>query len=616
MSFKKSSTLLITSVMCLALAIPSQAAQPPFPNKVISINARGQKISDVIADVFSQSGLKVKVSSAVTGKAQGMFVGSPQEIWNNISRAYNLVAYYDGSVVRINAASEITTRTIQSDAPADVVKEAKRLGLSDGNNTVRASGGAVLAAGVPEFLTRIDTLARQTRAAAPPPIKDTAPPVVATPIAPVKAGPAYSPAMVASPLLAGADFYRSSAGGEPPYDIRMRAGPGRRYETRVYQLRYRDAADKEIVMQGRVQRVPGVASLLMEHMGMNSGISTNRSNQYNRDDVEYQRRDPRDRYNNDDEYYEENSEPSRRETSGPSILADVANNAIIVKDLPSEMNNYTGIISQLDREQPVIEMEVVSIVYNRDDLKDLGVDWSLGFGGLKILFGGGRDRGADISGSYVWGNGDVISAQIRALQEQGTLRVTDRQFISATNNEPTEYNEGGQQYAKLQGEYNTDLRALNYGLSVRIKPSIINEPNQLRVRMNINFRDTTLTDQSVDGIPSIKGPSFTQSNVVPHGQAVILAGRTVNFEYDKKSKTPILGDIPVFGNAFKKRRKGVGTMERAVMIIPRVRAPGGMAVPMRATPAFQAPQAVPQQATPQPAPASTKKKNRRKRGNG
>ena len=48
MSLKKPSTLILSSLLCMAIAQPVAAGQPPFPNKVISINARGQKIADVI----------------------------------------------------------------------------------------------------------------------------------------------------------------------------------------------------------------------------------------------------------------------------------------------------------------------------------------------------------------------------------------------------------------------------------------------------------------------------------------------------------------------------------------------------------------------------------------
>lgn len=605
---KTSSTLLLSTLLCFGVAQPVAAGQPQFPNKVISINARGQKVSDIVTDIFSQSGFKVKVSSAVTGQTQAMLVGSPAKIWDDLSRVFNLVAYYDGNIVRIYAASEISTRTIQADAPAQLVSEARRLGLSDNHNKLKASKGAVIASGVPDFLTQIDRMANRMDMAAP-----AAPAVTPAPQVPQQAVAQTN--MVASPLLSGADFYRSSS-SDVAYDVRMRAGPGRRYETRVYQLRFRDATDKEIEMQGRIQRVPGVATMLMEHMGLNSGGGgTNLSGQRPNDGSRGGRYDPR--YGDDYGYgdpYDEPRELSRRETSGPSVTADTANNAVIVKDLPSEMNTYTALIAQLDREQPVIEMEVVSIVYNRDDMKELGVDWSLGIGGLKLLFGGGRPRGGDISGSYVWGNGDVINAQIQALQQQGVMRVTDRQFIVGTNNQQTEYNEGGQFTPKIEGKNYADLRTLSYGLSVRIKPSIVNEPNQLRVRMDIAFRDTTLTNQNVDGIPTTKGPSFTQSNIVPHGQAVILAGRTVEYSNDRKSKTPILGDIPIFGNAFKKRRKGTGTMERVVMIIPRVRAAGGAPIPMQMRPAMMQPQPQPQiqPVQQQPAPASTKKTKRRR----
>lgn len=574
MSFKKSSTLFISSLMCLAVAPSLNAAQPKFPNKVISINARGQNISDVITDVFSQSGFNAKVSSAVTGKAQGMFVGSPQEIWNNISRAYSLVAYADGNLVRIYSAKEVTTQTYQSDAPNEVVKAAKA--LVDSNNKVTAVNGAVRATGVPEFLKQVEKLAQTIRA----PIKEEAPNPVT---------PSGIPTHVASPLLTGRAYYPELA-NDAPYQVRMKAGRGRRFETRVYQLRYRDATDKLMRLQSGSQFIPGLVSILQEIKGINSGIRSNDSgttyDDSRRDNRRYDRRDRRDDYGYDDDGYgQDDRDYGRRETNGPSIIADSTNNSIIIKDYPSEMAEYTALISQLDREQAIIDLELVSIVYNRDDMQDLGVNWNIGFGGLKMLFGGSNGGRPNIAGGYVWGNGDVISAQIHALQETGAMRVTDRQFISATNNAISEYNEGGQQNIRLSSEYDTDLRTLSYGLSVRVKPSIINEDNQLRVRMDINFRDTSLTSQEVDGIPTAKGPSFSLPNTIaPHGQAVMLAGRTVQFEYDKKSKVPILGDIPIFQALFSKRRKGIGTMERAVMIIPRVRAPGGGIMPSRMVP--------------------------------
>ena len=582
MSFKKSSTLFISSLMCLAVAPSLNAAQPKFPNKVISINARGQNVSDVVSDVFTQSGFKVKVSSAVTGKVQGMFVGSPQEIWTTISRAYNLVAYVDGSVVRIYSATEISGQTYQSDAPQDVVNSAKA--LVDSNNKVTAANGAVRASGVPEFLKQVEKLAQAARPSIQP-IKETAP---STDTAVLTKG--SKKWMVASPLLTGQAYYPQVV-NDAPYQIQAKAGGRRRYETRVYQLRYRDATDKLMRLQSGSQFVPGLVSILREAKGMSSGIQSNDSgttyDDSRRDNRRYDRRDRRDDYGYDDGGYgQDDRDYGRRETNGPSIIADSTNNSIIIKDYPSEMAEYTALISQLDREQAIIDLELVSIVYNRDDMQDLGVNWNIGFGGLKMLFGGGGNGGApNIAGGYVWGNGDVISAQIHALQETGAMRVTDRQFISATNNAISEYNEGGQQNIRLSSEYDTDLRTLSYGLSVRVKPSIINEDNQLRVRMDVNFRDTSLTSQEVDGIPTAKGPSFSLPNtIVPHGQAVMLAGRTVQFEYDKKSKVPLLGDIPIFNALFSKRRKGIGTMERAVMIIPRIRAPGGGPMPTRMVP--------------------------------
>ena len=42
---------------------------------------------------------------------------------------------------------------------ARIAADARRMGLVDGVNTVAASGGTVLATGVPAFLDRVDALA-------------------------------------------------------------------------------------------------------------------------------------------------------------------------------------------------------------------------------------------------------------------------------------------------------------------------------------------------------------------------------------------------------------------------------------------------------------------------
>jgi type III secretion protein C len=50
----------------------------------------------------------------------------------------------------------------------------------------------------------------------------------------------------------------------------------------------------------------------------------------------------------------------------------------------------------------------------------------------------------------------------------------------------------------------------------------------------------------------------------------LIGGITIDSEFDFKSKTPGLGDIPIAGNLFKKRQKGGRQLERLILITPRI----------------------------------------------
>jgi type III secretion protein C len=69
----------LISACAATLAVPASADAPPFPNKTITLTARNQRVDAAIVDLFGQAGFRVKVSSTVTGKINGVFVGNPRQ---------------------------------------------------------------------------------------------------------------------------------------------------------------------------------------------------------------------------------------------------------------------------------------------------------------------------------------------------------------------------------------------------------------------------------------------------------------------------------------------------------------------------------------------------------
>lgn len=569
----------------VALAGPDPAGAagsgPPFAAKAVSIHARGQDVRAFLADLFSQGGVRAKVSTAVSGKVNGVFVDQPARVWEQMARAYGLVGFFDGAVMRVYAQSEIASRSVASAAPGRVVQEMERSGLTDGVNTVRAGSGVVVATGVPEFLARVEEMAggMRMRVAAAPPAPT---PAALTPaVTPVAAG------AVASPLL------RMPARATVRSVVTAAAGAASPFEVRMFFLKYRDAADKELTSSDRITVVPGVATLLREQMGDGAAISSASSNQYRLSDLDRSQEFvgdpllglPVDELRARPPLGAATPALALANGEGARISADATNNAVIVRDRPERMGVYEQLIANLDTEPLMIEVEATIIDVNTNVLKELGVDWNLGIDGLRLVFGGevqGGQGAPNVVGRYLSGDGGNFAVRIRALQQSGALRVVSRPVLSTPSNQVAVFDDTTQQFARIVGEREVALKTITFGLSLRVKPSAIEDGGAMRIRMAVEIADTRLNGLVVDGIPLYSGPRISTQSIVRHGEAVLIAGMTSATQFDYKSKTPILGDIPIAGQAFRKRNKGQQRMERLFLITPRIvslAAPGRPAQP-------------------------------------
>lgn len=553
-----SGAALLLSALTLTFAAPAPvlAGEPPFTDKTVSLSARGQDVRDFVADLMSEAGLRAKVSTGVKGQIQGAFRDNPKNIWATVSRAYGLVAYWDGAIVRIYSNEEIASRSITTYAPGQLVAQVKQLKLADGVNTAKEGNGLVLATGVPAFLDRVEGLAGQMReqvAAAPP-------------VPPIPAAKAAS--LVASPLLR-APLARASVRSE----IIRPAGKRSPYEVRIFFLTYRDAADREVRSADRLTVVPGVATLLQEQMGDGSqvgSVSSSAANEFEISGLRGLNSRNRQRDFSESEPREEGGERAP-DVDGPRISADPTVNAVIVRDRPETMGVYEQMIANLDIEPLMVETQVTIMELNITRLKELGLDFGFGLEGLGLLFGGGPNLGpGGVTGGFISGDGEVFIARIKALQESGAVRVVTRPVLSTANNQVATFDITAQQVVRLEAERAVDALSLNYGLAMRIRPSAIEDGGDMRIRMQIEISDTSLNGVVVDGVPTAAGPRIATQMIVRQGESVMLAGMTQTRTFDFKQKTPGLGDVPVLGQLFRKRRKGQDHIERLFLLTPRV----------------------------------------------
>jgi type III secretion protein C len=555
------------AIVSASVATPAEAAMPSFAQAEIAIAARDQNVATFLTDFFGKTNLRAKVSSSVTGKINGSWRGSPAQIWQQLSQAFNIVAYYDGGVVRVYSAAEMTSRTIPTAQPADLVRQINQMNLSDQYNVVKSTRAAVVATGVPSFIDQVAQLASGPKLNQPIPAVVSATPTATGIVSPLASLP---------PVGSGAGSF------SPPLRSKIieRASARSKYEIRMFYLRYARADDTLISNGGQQTSRPGVASILREQMGdgrRSETISTSGNRDLVRRGSGSRQLEDVDGFGVNDDRREEQSgggDSSVRDVNGPRISVDAANNAVIVRDRPEAMGTYEGLIAGMDIEQRTIEIEATIIELDTNRLKNLGIDFNLQTNKLGLVFGGnpvqGTALGSDISGSYLSGAGSLFQVRINALERQGVLKVTARPRLTALNNIEAVFDNQERFNVRVSGERDARLFEVRYGTILRVTPSVLGDAGELRTKLQVVVEQGRLNATVVDGIPGTSNSIINTEAIIRQGESLLIGGITIDSEFDFKSKTPGLGDIPIAGNLFKKRQKGGQYLERLILITPRI----------------------------------------------
>ncbi|WP_423605053.1 type III secretion system outer membrane ring subunit SctC [Sphingomonas sp. MS122] len=550
------------------------AADPPFSTRSVSLTPRNQEVAAFVREFFGAVGLSVSVDARVKGKINGRFSGRPADVWAQVARAFNLIAYYDGSVVTVYSGDQVESRTITvpPGRANDLAASIAQAGIADATNRVRPSGQAtVLATGVPKFLDQVQQLAGAMPSGAYGVRPDTAQ------IQPARSvqGPAYI---------------------EP-------------YELRVFYLRYARADDTKLVAGGRELTIPGVGTSLNRIMGDGSAVAGTVNASYGGGRTLRQSQPrlggrglnaiPPDASQQsqlqpyDDEYLglpPMGAVPvvSARELppqGGPRIAIDPSLNAIIVRDRPENMPAYEGLVRALDIAPQIVELEATIIDLNIDKLRELGINWRIRSQGFDALFGGSILRPSgnpadDLSrlgavneglslGGVIGANREFIG-RINALEEKGAAKIVSRPQIVTLSNIEAVFDRTRTFYVRVRGDRQVDLFNVVAGTVLRVNPHVLVDNGVPRIRMVVGVEDGTILDSEVDDIPVVERASVNTQAMINEGEGLLLGGLTVNASFDAESKIPLLGDIPVLGELFKSRSRSRRQTERLFLITPRI----------------------------------------------
>jgi len=260
-----------------------------------------------------------------------------------------------------------------------------------------------------------------------------------------------------------------------------------------------------------------------------------------------------------------------------TIVADVENNALIIRTLPANIKAIRELIAKMDRPRGQVAIDVFIAEIDLTDTTELGVEFLYSGADFAIeqrFDVAGRSSGA----TYTLGAGN-LALFIRALQNSSRLDVISRPSVTTLDNTPATF-EFGEQVPLIQ--------ASNVSVTGEVISSVIRYQSvatKLKVTPHINAAGfvTLKIEQYIDDVseetfaiseqlePRILIKRFVETNVrVYNGQTVFLGGFIADRINNVQSKVPLLGDIPLLGYAFRSSELKRSKSELLIFITPRI----------------------------------------------
>ena len=266
---------------------------------------------------------------------------------------------------------------------------------------------------------------------------------------------------------------------------------------------------------------------------------------------------------------------------GPALHVNRAAGTLMVRHYSSvldEIGEYLDSIEKIAQRQVLIEAQIVEVVMH--DNFSAGVDWNLAFEDLGLALG----QSVGASGINVFqaaisrGN---FNAVIGAFANQGEVNVLSSPSVVTLNNQMALLSVGTQEvFFTTQTVFNgtgdlaqtiTTPGTVTNGVILSVTPQVAADG---WVTMSIQPAVTNLagfeTSPNGDRFPRMDVRVSDHVIRVPEGETIFIGGLLEDVISDDETKTPLLGDIPILGNLFKRRDKESRKADLIVMITPTI----------------------------------------------
>lgn len=277
---------------------------------------------------------------------------------------------------------------------------------------------------------------------------------------------------------------------------------------------------------------------------------------------------------------------------GVFVIADTANNQVLVKAPGRQQEEFAKLINKLDQRRPqvYIEVQIVSVSASDDfrlAIELQGINAGGTGGAFQTNFGltsiqedtGFLEPKTVISGlaglTAAIIKSDQVPIVINALKRDANTRILSSPQILVDDNEEAEIVSVDQQPTTQTTQTTGNPLQTSFGgyeeagTTLFVTPSI-SEGGYMRLLYEVELSNFVGTGSN--GVPPPKQVRNIRSNsvTIPGDSTIIVGGIKVDAESSTVVKVPLLGDIPVLGHLFRDTNKNNATTRLYVFITPRI----------------------------------------------
>jgi general secretion pathway protein D len=255
-----------------------------------------------------------------------------------------------------------------------------------------------------------------------------------------------------------------------------------------------------------------------------------------------------------------------------SIGVDRRLNAIWLKGSPDRIAQLKEMIAAIDIPVDSVVLETQFVELTEQGLRALGLDFNNANGQLGVAtFQSGQFIPPGVpAGSHL---GSVqFQAAVYAQIQKGNGRIVSRPRISAQSGSTAKIVTGDAlpilTSIALSGVngVSQQVQYVNVGVTLQIAPRVSGDGF---VTSHVFAVVSSVTGTS-QGYPTISQREAETSATVRDGDSFVIGGLTQDETLSTKSKVPLLGDIPILGQAFRNERTTRSKTELYIIVTPHI----------------------------------------------